>query len=723
MIINISGKKRAFSCQILLYLFFTLNILAQQPLRVMPLGNSITFDTYENDPRTDAYKISYRYKLYQLFSESGFYVDFVGSRRAGWYYFSDCENAGWPGIRDHELANIIQTGNAGGNFGKITDGPYLNYYPADVILLEIGTNDVIANDYNTVTDVNRLLDAVDSYEQLSGKPVLVVLASIISLQNYPCSTETRVIKYNSLLKAMAQTRINNGDKLIFVDMECAAGINYYTDMIDWLHPNEAGYNKMAALWHNTLASLNARPVVSNIPDQSVSEGNAFAKIYLDNYVTDSDDPDADITWYISPENPQFLNVTIDANRVATISVKNSDWNGSETITFIAADKGRIVPSLRRYSSDQVTFTVTPVNDPPVILSQKSNLSVPEDSPINISIDYLNIQDVDNQPGDLTLNVLSGTNYTFSGNQVMPAHNFHGNLYVNVVVNDLVSQSNVFQVLVNVIPVNDPPVIVLPASRNAITGRLYDETITITDVDGEENLILTPLTMPSWCSFISQTGRLFGTPQNTDLGDNLFKFRGSDGIEYVDSSFIITVQQGNNKPLIQTTPVNVAYVGLPYNYELKATDLDAGDILQLFTVKVPSWLQFFSGNGLLAGNPDYSLIGSYDISLGVTDGKDSTLQNFILEVKEQSSLNDFVTTPPLIYPNPFKDYLNVHLPENQQVYSIEIYNSTGYLVLSKALEHQQSSCEVKLENLYFVPGIYYCMIKGKDTIFKSKIICQ
>ncbi len=722
MMVNIPGKERTFYLQLFVLILVACNIFAQQPLRVMPLGNSITFDTYEDDPRTDAYKISYRYRLYQLFSEMGFYVDFVGSRRAGWYYFSDCENAGWPGIRDHELANIIQTGNAGGNFGKITDGPYLNYYPADVILLEIGTNDVIANDYNTVTDVNRLLDAVDSYEQQSGNPVLVILASIISLQNYPCSTETRVIKYNSLLRTLAQNRINNGDKLIFVDMECAAGIDYYTDMIDWLHPNETGYNKMATLWFNTLASLDARPVISNIPDQTVSEGNAFNRIYLDNFISDPDDPDTDITWYISPENPQYLNVSIDANHVATVTAKDNNWNGSETITFIAADKGRIVPSLRRYARDQVTFTITPVNDPPVILSQKLSLSVPEDMSFNLSIDYLNILDIDNRPDEITLTVLNGSNYTFSGNNIHPVQNFNGELYVNVVVNDLVSQSNVFQILINVLPVNDPPSINIPSRKTAVVGRLYDDTITITDVDGENNLFLTPLNLPSWCSFVSQTGRIFGTPQDTDIGDNLLKFRGSDGIVYIDSSFIITVQKGNHKPLIETMPSDIAYVGSPYQYELKATDQDEGDVLQMFTIKLPVWLQFFENNGLLSGSPDYNLIGSYDVSLGVTDGKDSTLQNFVLEVKEPTALKEFINNIPIVYPNPFREKLYIYTPESQVVYSLAIYNGTGNLVYSKILSSHKSNCEIELTDLHLKPGIYYCTVKCSAGAYQSKIIC-
>ena len=80
----------------------------------------------------------------------------------------------------------------------------------------------------------------------------------------------------------------------------------------------------------------------------------------------------------------------------------------------------MVEGLRKFDSDPVTFTVTAVNDPPVILSQAVSLSVNEDNYIDLAISYLNVQDVDNTLAQLTLITQSGTNYTFSGNRIVPS---------------------------------------------------------------------------------------------------------------------------------------------------------------------------------------------------------------------------------------------------------------------------------------------------------------
>ena len=69
-------------------------IFSQEPLRIMPLGNSITFDARIYESRGDWEKISYRYTLHQLLTGDQFKIDMVGSRRAGWAYFDDCDNAG-----------------------------------------------------------------------------------------------------------------------------------------------------------------------------------------------------------------------------------------------------------------------------------------------------------------------------------------------------------------------------------------------------------------------------------------------------------------------------------------------------------------------------------------------------------------------------------------------------------------------------------------------------
>ena len=81
----------------------------------------------------------------------------------------------------------------------------------------------------------------------------------------------------------------------------------------------------------TITSPNQSPIVSNIPDQTINGGASFDTINLDDYVDDQDNFDSEIRWSHSPSTN--LNITIDANRVATIILQNPDWTGSETILY------------------------------------------------------------------------------------------------------------------------------------------------------------------------------------------------------------------------------------------------------------------------------------------------------------------------------------------------------------------------------------------------------
>ena len=101
----------------------------------------------------------------------------------------------------------------------------------------------------------------------------------------------------------------------------------------------------------TLNAVNDAPVVSNVDGQRVAEGGAFATVNLDDYVSDVDNTASEIIWRATGQSE--LTVTIDANRVATITVPHIDWFGAETITFTATDPGG------RTDEDAALFTVTP----------------------------------------------------------------------------------------------------------------------------------------------------------------------------------------------------------------------------------------------------------------------------------------------------------------------------------------------------------------------------
>jgi hypothetical protein len=96
---------------------------------------------------------------------------------------------------------------------------------------------------------------------------------------------------------------------------------------------------------------NAPPVVSDIPNQTIAQGGTFATINLDDYVSDLDNTDAEMTWTYAGNTELSVDIT---DRVATITTPDAEWIGSETITFTATDPGALD------DSDDATFTVTDV---------------------------------------------------------------------------------------------------------------------------------------------------------------------------------------------------------------------------------------------------------------------------------------------------------------------------------------------------------------------------
>jgi hypothetical protein len=98
---------------------------------------------------------------------------------------------------------------------------------------------------------------------------------------------------------------------------------------------------------DAICYYNTPPVVSDIPDQTITAGSTFTTITLDDYVSDVSDPISSILWTYSGNTNLTVTIT---NRVAII-IYPVDWIGSETIIFTATDTGGLS------DSDATTFTV------------------------------------------------------------------------------------------------------------------------------------------------------------------------------------------------------------------------------------------------------------------------------------------------------------------------------------------------------------------------------
>jgi len=245
------------------------------PVRIMPLGNSITrgVSSGVSDP---AKQISYRKDLWDSLAAAGYSIDFVGTLTHGQFYQGfDPQHEGRSGWRDDQL--VAQIYNNGGDNWLNTH--LQNNTPADVILLHIGTNDINWHDPN---DVDQLLDEINEYEADNNTSVTVIVARMIHRLNYSSANATH--NFNNKTEAAALERLNNGDKIIIVDMENGAGINYAQypngDMWDWGHPYATGYTKMAQVWFDALKNFlpvcqKEAPAITSTPVTTATVGTPY----------------------------------------------------------------------------------------------------------------------------------------------------------------------------------------------------------------------------------------------------------------------------------------------------------------------------------------------------------------------------------------------------------------------------------------------------------------
>jgi fibronectin type 3 domain-containing protein len=96
------------------------------------------------------------------------------------------------------------------------------------------------------------------------------------------------------------------------------------------------------------------------------------------------------------------------------------------------------------------------------ITDQNYLSTHEDTPIIISLSDLIVVDSNNNyPNGFSLTIYGGNNYSINDNTVVPNTNFNGELSVPVSVNDNINrvESNIFNLSITVIPINDVPEII------------------------------------------------------------------------------------------------------------------------------------------------------------------------------------------------------------------------------------------------------------------------
>ncbi|AEO60969.1 carbohydrate esterase family 3 protein [Thermothelomyces thermophilus ATCC 42464] len=259
------------------------------PLRIMPLGASITFGLKSSDgngyraalrdmivnPPADSYGgggggagqgaarrdemfKSVRGKSTARVSSGPNKVNMVGSRKAGTMVDNDVE--GWSGYRIEQVHDKAMAAESAPK------------YKPNVVLVNAGTNDAAQN-FQVATAGERMEAMLRDLWAVSPRAVVVLSTLLV---NQDEATERNVVAINKQLRALvARLRDEEKKKIVLAEMHGRRGPRL-ADLADGTHPTDEGYRKMANIWYASLrvASdrgwLQAPEPVPGVPDDGAA---------------------------------------------------------------------------------------------------------------------------------------------------------------------------------------------------------------------------------------------------------------------------------------------------------------------------------------------------------------------------------------------------------------------------------------------------------------------
>lgn len=245
-----------------------------EAVKILSLGDSIT----------DGYWTSgaYRKYMYHDLEQMGYNIDMVGPKGSNSNTFTyngqtvsyDDNNAGYSGYAIQEMttkehrSGILETIQGTWYNGQ----NMIAAYQPDIVLLQIGTNDILSNYNDGITDrlenlVNVILQDLDADSTVfvSTIPDIDAYTRADWLGSYGINawnstqeekdqlmeTVTGCIDtYNTSIYNLVLKMQSEGKNVQFADINSV--VDYQTDLHDGVHPNEAGYENMGNYWAGLL---------------------------------------------------------------------------------------------------------------------------------------------------------------------------------------------------------------------------------------------------------------------------------------------------------------------------------------------------------------------------------------------------------------------------------------------------------------------------------------
>ena len=464
--------------------------------------------------------------------------------------------------------------------------PTSNYYGADSFTYKAYDGTVysnIATVYILVTSVNDAPVVTDIPSQTIAEGSTF---TTISLDNYVSDVDNTDAEMTWTYSGNSQLTVGIAARVATITIPNLNWSGAETIIFRATDPGNLWDDDTATF---TVTAVNDAPVVSGIPDQTIAEGSTFTTINLDDYVTDVDNTDAQMTWTKSGNSQLTVSIL---SRVATITIPSVDWNGAETITFRATDPGSL------WSQDAAVFTVTAVNDAPVVGDIPSQTVAEGSTFTTISLDNY-VFDVDNTDAQMTWTYSGNVQLTVSiVNRVatisIPNVNWYGVETITFRATDPGGLWDDDSAVFTVTSVNDVPVAnftYLPSDPSV--GETIHFTDTSTDIDG---------TVVSWSwNFGDGSTSTLQNPihRYNDDGTHSVSLQATDNNGGTNTIIKNVYVLPNNVPIINSTyPVNsatnISFSGTPINTGIYDADND-NLWVEIWSNHTGTWIQYASSD--------------------------------------------------------------------------------------------------------------------------------
>jgi len=384
------------------------------------------------------------------------------------------------------------------------------------------------NSFNvTVTEVNQAPVLPAQTNRTIAELTLLTVTNIAADADLPANTLTY-----QLISPPGNAAISPGGVITWTPLESEGpGTNTITTVVN------DGFVSVTNSFSVIVTELNQAPVLPAQTNLNVAE---LTLLTVTNTATDADLPANTLTYQlIDPPG----NAVITTNGIITWTPQESEGPGTNIITTVVSDGAVTV-------TNSFTITVTEVNQLPVLPVQ-TNRTIAELSQLLVTNSATD--------GDLPANVLaysllvapSGATIDSSGVITWATTETDGgttNTFTTVVNDGSLTATNTFQVIV--IEVNQPPVLPPQTNRAIAELTLLTVTNTATDADLPANLLTYQLISPPSGASINASGVITWTPTEAQGPSSpTFTTIVSDGTVSVTNSFVVTVTEANQPPVL------------------------------------------------------------------------------------------------------------------------------------------------------------------------------